>query len=237
MIIIPVIDLSQGQVVHAVRGQRERYRPVQSTLCTGSDPATMVQAFLELYPFATIYIADLDAIRGNGDNTGSIRQLECRFKHLELWVDNGCHGQPASLPEQSSSTIPVIGSETGVHATQLRDWCSLSPRAVLSLDFMEGRFLGDATLLSQPDAWPANIIIMNLTRVGTRQGPDLVLLDQIKTASPGKKVFSAGGVSDVNDLQSLNTAGCAGVLMATALHAGRITSRDISVMMTEVSKM
>ncbi len=38
MILIPVIDLMQGQVVRAVRGDRGSYRPIVSGLCAGSDP-------------------------------------------------------------------------------------------------------------------------------------------------------------------------------------------------------
>ena len=38
MQIIPVLDLMHGCVVHAVKGQRDRYKPVQSILTASSAP-------------------------------------------------------------------------------------------------------------------------------------------------------------------------------------------------------
>ena len=44
MRVIPVIDLKGGAAVHAVRGERERYRPLDSTLAAGSDPVEVARA-------------------------------------------------------------------------------------------------------------------------------------------------------------------------------------------------
>ena len=65
MEIIPVIDIRQNQVVHAIKGQRQNYRPLQTSLCNSHSPEDIVQAFIDTYPFKTIYIADLDAIQGH----------------------------------------------------------------------------------------------------------------------------------------------------------------------------
>ena len=64
MDIIPVIDLMGGQAVHAKLGRRDEYRPLQSRLCRTSRPLDVAEALLALYPFRTLYLADLDAIRG-----------------------------------------------------------------------------------------------------------------------------------------------------------------------------
>jgi uncharacterized protein related to proFAR isomerase len=36
--VIPVIDLKSGAAAHAVRRERERYRPLRSKIVAGSDP-------------------------------------------------------------------------------------------------------------------------------------------------------------------------------------------------------
>ena len=230
MLIIPVIDLYQGQVVHAVRGQRDQYQPVQSRLCQGSDPVQIVQAFLELYPFKTLYIADLNAIRGMGNNTDIINQLTGRFTDLAFWIDNGATGKTNLLSSQQHSTTTVIGSETGINPKQLRGLLATSPEPMLSLDFKQEKFLGDNALLTQPEIWPANVIIMNLTHVGSAEGPDIQLFSKIRTIAPDKNIFSAGGIRNTDDLQRLNKADCAGALMATALHNGQISRQDISAL-------
>ena len=51
MQIIPVIDLLNGVVVHAQRGDRKNYQPIQSALTTSHQPLDIVAALLEIYPF------------------------------------------------------------------------------------------------------------------------------------------------------------------------------------------
>ena len=62
MQIIPVIDLMQGQVVHAKFGQRSTYAPISSDLCTTSAAHDVVAALVKLYRFHVIYIRPLNEI-------------------------------------------------------------------------------------------------------------------------------------------------------------------------------
>src|SRR6185295_17714205 len=62
--LVPVIDLAGGAVVRAVRGERENYRPIVSRLCEGHDPADIAIALATYCAADTLYVADLDAIRG-----------------------------------------------------------------------------------------------------------------------------------------------------------------------------
>src|SRR5262249_56995293 len=88
MEIIPVIDLKGGIVVHARMGQRERYRPIQTPLARTSDPVDVVGGIMSIYPFATFYIADLDAIESKGNNHATIAQVKQAFPQVTLWLDN-----------------------------------------------------------------------------------------------------------------------------------------------------
>jgi phosphoribosylformimino-5-aminoimidazole carboxamide ribotide isomerase len=47
MKLIPVMDLMSGQVVHARRGERDQYRPIQSILCPSAAPEAILQALIE----------------------------------------------------------------------------------------------------------------------------------------------------------------------------------------------
>jgi len=230
MHIIPVIDLYQGQVVHAVRGQREHYQPVRSLLCTGSDPCAIVQAMLNLYPFTTLYIADLDAIQSNKENKDVIDELQQEFPHLAFWLDSGKFRKEDFSDVYHSSTTYVIGSETGVTAEMFDKLTAIIPEPVLSLDFKAGVFSGDTGLLHQPELWPKNIIVMNLARVGSSKGPDMALLNNIKSTSAGKNIYMAGGIRNINDLKMLDDNGVVGALVATALHNGSLTGQELSAL-------
>ena len=76
-----------GQVVHASGGHRAAYRPLETSLCEGSDPLAVCLALLGLHSFSTIYLADLDQIEGRGGNEDVISALEAAFPDVEFWVD------------------------------------------------------------------------------------------------------------------------------------------------------
>jgi phosphoribosylformimino-5-aminoimidazole carboxamide ribotide isomerase len=228
--VIPVIDLRQGEVVHARLGQRATYRPIQSTLCQGSRPLDVVAGLLGLHPFETLYVADLDAIEGTGDNEKVLRALRQKLPRLSLWVDAGFR-DPVQCRDWLGHGLGdlVLGSETQ------RDWQGLrrlagSPEAhriVLSLDFAGDRFLGPAEN-PEPDLWPARVIVMTLARVGSGAGPDLPRLQQTLAQARGRRIYAAGGVRDATDLEDLAQAGAAGVLVASALHDGRIGRDELA---------
>ena len=226
MEIIPVIDIRRGQVVHAVKGQRQNYRPLQTSLCESNSPEDIVQAFISSYPFKTIYIADLDAIEGQSDNDQIIEQLHDKFQSVTFWVDQGI-----------TSTVKfkdlllrqhVIGSETNISPDILNEIIISSPDIILSLDFQANTFLGDRNLLQKTGLWPGRIIIMSLARVGADNGPDYKLISSLKKTSGDRKIYVAGGVRHETDLNLLNDMGIDGVLIATALHTERITSEILN---------
>ncbi len=225
MIFVPVIDLMGGRVVQARGGARERYRPVQSGLCPGSEPGDVVGGFLGLYPFSTLYVADLDAIEGHGDNGAVIGRLRGRFPALDLWVDSGLTGRAACLRwlARDCGTL-VLGSESqdGPKTLEGLHGSADGSRLVLSLDFRGAGFLGPAGLLERPEIWPGRVIAMTLARIGGDRGPDLDRLKRVMEVAPGKRIFAAGGVRDLDDLVDLAALGVGGVLLASALHDGRI---------------
>jgi len=229
--VIPVIDLKGGEVVHAQRGERDSYRPVRSQLCRGSEPIDVVSGLLAVYPFATLYIADLDAIQARGDNTASIRRIRQKFPTLRLWVDNGL-ADPAAGRDWLAQNLSelVLGTEAQRDRAILHGLSDDDSRQhlILSLDYKDDRFLGPPDLLSAKALWPDRIIVMTLSRVGSRGGPDLDLLRRWRDEIPAKKIFAAGGVRGGEDLLALADCGISGVLVATALHERRIGRIEIA---------
>jgi phosphoribosylformimino-5-aminoimidazole carboxamide ribotide isomerase len=224
---IPVIDLMGGKVVRAQKGDRGSYRPINSPLSPTSDALAVVRGLCAVYPFPTLYVADLDAIQSKGDNLPALRRIRTSFPGLRMWVDNGA-ADPAAVDSLVGVGLsePVIGSETqrdGALIARHRD----STKVVLSLDFRGDAFLGPAEILAEPDLWPRRVIVMTLGRVGSRAGPDLTRLAAIRSVARGRELYAAGGVRDAADLSALKAAGAAGALIATALHDGRIVRADL----------
>ncbi len=219
MLLIPVIDLSAGQVVHAIAGKRESYQNIQSPLCEGSSPLTVVEAMLNLYSFPVCYIADLDAIRDCGSNACIISEILQRFPKLTVWLDSGRNNYQHRLP--ADRVRQVLGSETGISAKDLIGH-DVGVKPILSLDFLENSFIGQQQLLDSSEHWPNEIIVMSLSYVGIGKGPDFEKLLEIKKRSENRLVFAAGGVRHDADLQALLKQDIAGALLASALHNGEI---------------
>jgi phosphoribosylformimino-5-aminoimidazole carboxamide ribotide isomerase len=98
---------------------------------------------------------------------------------------------------------------------------------VLSLDFHGDRFAGPSEILADAACWPDRVIVMTLARVGSGSGPDLARLAEVVARAGARSVYAAGGVRDRADVEALRLAGVAGVLVASALHADKITAGDL----------
>lgn len=218
MQIIPVIDLMDGVVVHAKRGQRDGYRPIQTPLCAGADAHAVIDALLGLHGFGRVYVADLNALTGRGDNHGLLQRLRRDYPALQFWIDRGL---PDAGWVDDSNHVTVIGTESlGEDARGCLK--GLRGKFILSLDFIAERLIGDESLLDDPSVWPETVIIMSLSHVGACEGPDFRRLEMFRARCPDKHIIAAGGVRHADDLRRLDGLGVNGVLVASALHSGAL---------------
>ena len=224
MEIIPVIDLRKGLVVRARMGQRDQYRPIETPLSPTSHPADVVRGLMSVFPFRTLYVADLDAIERTGENDAVLGQLRAAFPRLAFWVDNGLAEADAARLDDGHL---VLGSEAQRDAALVAS-LKHDPRVILSLDFRGDRFIGPPALLDTPDLWPQRVIVMTLARVGSGAGPDIERLSQIRNCAGDRRIYAAGGVRNSDDLMALRHAGIAGALVASALHDGTLTAAEMS---------
>jgi HisA/HisF family protein len=230
MLVIPVIDVRHGVTVHAERGERAAYRPIETPLATGSDPVAVAQGLMSLFAFRVLYVADLDGIEGRGRNAHLADRLCAALPGVRLWIDDGSTPQEIAARSQvASPATPVLGTESIKGEDDLEALRALAPeRYVLSLDFAADCFRGPARVLDDAACWPDRIIVMTLQRVGSGEGPDLARLKDIIARAGRRSVFAAGGVRDRADVEAVVRVGAAGVLVASALHAQRITAGDLN---------
>jgi phosphoribosylformimino-5-aminoimidazole carboxamide ribotide isomerase len=239
MRIIPVLDLLEGLVVHAIKGERERYQPVRSILTSSSDPLEVARCLQTETKCRTFYIADLDAIQGKGHNLEAIGEIASQLD-VELWVDAGVvDAGSANRLVAAGADVVIIGSETLSDLQQFRFICDSVPREkfIFSLDVAKGRVLSRAEALKGISPSQAltrltsegldRFILLTLDAVGTCGGPDLPLLQDAKRDYPHHSFIAGGGVKTPDHLQALSDAGVDGVLVATSLHKGWIGGRDL----------
>lgn len=222
--IIPVIDLKSGRAVRAVGGLRADYRPLATPLCPDGDPLRAARGLLSASSGTALYIADLDAIEGEPPQHGVIHAICEAFPGVAIWVDGGFTG-PDALDDWPlrNRARPVLGSESLRDAMQ-----PINAENILSLDFRGDRFLGPPALLEPPILWPTDIIVMCLHSVGAANGPDFERLTRVMTAAgDGRRIYAAGGIRNIADLEALRRIGAAGALIASALHSGAVTAAGL----------
>lgn len=223
------MDLLDGRVVRAVRGDRANYLPIKSRLVDSCAPLAVAAALHASLANPCFYIADLDAIQMRGHNHVALAALLTAYPACTFWVDVGLRSpaQAARLPRAPNLRL-ILGSESLASFAHYHALRAGLPDAVLSLDHHGETRLGPAALWSTPAAWPAFVIGMNLARVGAAAGPDLALLQAVGRSAPRVTRVAAGGVRHREDLEALANIGVHHVLIASALHDGSLTREDFA---------
>jgi phosphoribosylformimino-5-aminoimidazole carboxamide ribotide isomerase len=231
--LIPVIDLLAGQVVRAVRGDRQSYRPIVSALCASSDPVTVARILCDHCAARRLYVADLDALQGGGAQIAVLTELLQALPGIELWLDAGLADAAAGralqrrLAPHEARIVFVYASES-LRSREALAHC-FDPgqgEAALSLDRRDGRRLDAAGCWDAVDLWPRRVIVMTLERVGSGAGPDLDTLREVRRLAPGAMVIGAGGIRGEDDLARASEAGADAWLVASALHDRQLPRRQ-----------
>jgi phosphoribosylformimino-5-aminoimidazole carboxamide ribotide isomerase len=200
MRVVGVIDLKGGAAVHAVRGERERYRPVRSAIGgDDGDALALARGFRDALGLEEIYVADLDAIvgksehaagsgdaAGNGDTAigaaaGDHRALlRALASEARVMVDAGV-SEPArarALLDLGAHRV-IVGTETLSGPDALDRLVAEMPDGalVLSVDLRDGRVLSPDPQLAGAPALDA---LGRLRRPGLREA---IVLDLARVGS------------------------------------------------------
>ena len=239
---IPVLDLRTGRAVLARGGRRETYAPVRSVLVgtevEAGDAVALVRAYRDALGLEDCYVADLDAIGGGPVQSALLRRLAGLGS--ALLVDAGVADPVrARAVRAAGAARVVVGLETlpsfGALAAVGR---AVGPEhVVFSLDLRDGVPMvrtgaphhGAAVdlALAAVEAGATSLLVLDVARVGSGRGVDPWLVEALRRAHPGVQLLAGGGVASAREIERLAELGLDGVLVATALHDGRVGRADI----------
>ena len=189
----------------------------------------IVRSYLELYPFHTLYVADLDAIEQQGDNRGAIQALCLEYPELEIWLDSGLSLVDHYLERQNTLSLRIILSTESVPASTVA--CLMDSDCghpfILSVDYRSGGLLGSPDMMQAQNLWPSDVIILNLDQVGTNNGVSLPGKLNSQELFDQYNIYYGGGINSLTALRQLEKLGAAGALLATALHGKNINREDL----------
>ena len=218
-----VLDIFNGAVVHAVRGNRNRYEPIErySSVVATSDP---LQILREIRP-KEVYVADLNLLMSKGDNLAAIKEISTQTKTM---ADTGVSNL-SDLDRLPKGASPILGTETA--SFRLIEKAASQRKIVASIDLKSRKVLTRDPMLVEEsplailrllNGLPLEaVILLELDRVGTSCGLDEGFLEKA-VATSHHPLILGGGVKDLEDLKVLDGLGFSGALVATAVHNGSI---------------
>jgi phosphoribosylformimino-5-aminoimidazole carboxamide ribotide isomerase len=227
--IIFVLDIFNRTIVHAQGGNRSEYKPIHfsSQICNTSDAVKIVETVRP----AELYIADLNLLEKIGKREKNFDIIQTVAESTKVMLDPGVTSVSETEDVMEIVHTVILGTETASLET-IKEVSSLYPgRVSVSIDKKNGKILtNDPEMPDDPlmiveilnDCDLDDIIILDLDRVGTSSGVDSQFLSKIVSISR-HNVLLGGGVSNVEDIKTLEDIGIKGALVATALHNGSIS--------------
>lgn len=221
---VPVLDLKDNIAVSGKSGQRETYTPLQSVFSNSSNPIEIANN-LKLNGAKELYIADLDLIDSNGHNLHQVKMVN---NILPVIFDGGVKDFESYTFFLDYAYKVIVATETLESLDELQRIFEAFPkeRIVLSIDIKDNKLYSKHLDISLDKLKkilryldPAEIILLDISSVGTNKGFNKELLKEFEEFKD--KLIIAGGINK-DSLDELEKEGIKKVLIGTSLHNGEI---------------
>lgn len=224
--IIPVIDLKNGEAVSGKSGMRETYKPLKTIFSQSSDAVEIAKS-LKAAGAKRMYIADLDSIEGEGSNLKIVKDVN---EIIPVMLDAGANNVQRVEKLLEVADKVIIATETLKNLKNLDEIFKSFKRdeLVLSIDIKNNELLArnmetdlDTMIDKIKELKPDEIILLDISRVGTESGVDNALINKFEAFK--SSIIMGGGILE-EDIEELSSKGVHKFLVGSALHAGRIMS-------------
>jgi len=231
MLILPAIDLMDGQVVRLEQGRADR-KTVYHT-----DPAAMARKWQE-EGGQFLHLVDLDgAFTGELKNLDSVRAI-CAALSVPCELGGGL--RTLSALEQvfaAGVSRAIIGSKACESLDFIREAVKTfgGDKLAVGIDAKDGKVAikgwvevstWDALDLAKQvtDLGVGTVIYTDISTDGMLQGPNLAAQRAMLAAIPRTQLVASGGVGSLKDIQALRLIpGLYGVIVGKALYDGKIS--------------
>jgi len=232
MLVIPAIDLKEGQCVRLFQGKRD------AVTTYSNDPVATAKKW-ESYGAELIHIVDLDgAFTGNQANLDAIIKIRQSIK-IALQVGGGIRNME-NITNLFAAGIEraIIGTAAIEDPEFVKSSCSRYPkRVIIGIDAKEGMVAikgwEEITSLDAREvaghlevAGAAGIVYTDVARDGTLSGPNIEAIRKM-VESVSIPVIAAGGVSSIEDIKNLiQIKNLWGVITGKAIYSGSLDLKE-----------
>ena len=221
---VPVLDLKDSVAVSGKSGLRDTYTPLQTVFAPSSRPVEIANG-LAINGADEVYIADLDLIESKSHNIHEIKMVNTI---LPVMLDAGVKDFESFTFFLDYAYKIIVPTETIKSIDEIKKIFEKYPkeRIVISVDVKDNKLYSKNLDISLNefkelliDLDPNEIILLDITSVGTQKGYNQELLNSFKDLND--KLVIAGGLNK-NSISELDDIGIKKVLVGTALHSGEV---------------
>jgi phosphoribosylformimino-5-aminoimidazole carboxamide ribotide isomerase len=234
MQIIPAIDIIDGKCVRLTEGDY-----AQKTIYN-EDPLEVAKAF-EAAGIQRLHLVDLDGAKAGVVKNWKV--LESIALNTKLVIDFGGGiktNDDVALVFERGATLATIGSMAVANPTLFLSWVDVygADRFFLGADVKDnyiavngwmqtsniaiGSFISDYLAKGI-----SNIFCTDVSKDGRLEGPSTALYRSLIKLFPNLNLVASGGVSSLQDLETLDAIGCAGAIVGKAIYENRISLKSL----------
>lgn len=234
MLIIPAIDLKDGQCVRLQQGRME------DATVFGSDPVEMAGRWVEA-GCRRLHLVDLNgAFEGKPMHAEVVAAISRRYPQLPIQIGGGIRNiDIIEAYVEAGVSWCIIGTAAVKDPAFVREACAAFPgKIIVGIDAKDGLVATEgwadvsqvkATDLARDfaDAGVSAIVYTDIARDGMMQGVNLEATVEVAQAG-GIPVIASGGVTDIHDIERLCTVadkGLLGAITGRAIYEGKLDVR------------
>ncbi len=235
MIIIPAIDIMDGQVVRLEKGEFSRRKNYVT------DPVSLAKSY-KTAGFTHLHVVDLDAAKmGKPVNTSLILEI-ARQSGLNVDIGGGLkREEDIAFFLENGITAVNVGSLAVKNRRETAELIGKfgSDRIYISLDLLgeDVRIYGwqekapvkwQELMQSLIEAGAKTFVMTDISRDGMLSGVSKEFYQKILDAFPAIRLIASGGVTGMEDLYMLDSLGVYGVITGKALLEGKLKTEELA---------
>lgn len=232
--LIPAIDIIDGKCVRLSQGDYNRQKTYNE------NPLEVAKSF-EDHGITRLHLVDLDGAKAS--HIVNYKVLENIATHTNLTIDFGGGlktDNDLRIAFESGASMITGGSIAVKHPDTFLSWLQQygNEKIILGADAKDKKIAvtgwlenTDCQLLDFLNDYiqkgVSQVICTDIAKDGMLQGPSTELYQEILAHHPNLWLIASGGVSNMNDILTLNQAGVPAVIFGKAIYEGNITLKQL----------
>lgn len=234
MQIIPAIDIIDGKCVRLKQGDY-----AQKTIYN-ENPLEVAKAF-EAAGIQRLHLVDLDGAKAGAVKNWKV--LESIALNTKLVIDFGGGiktDEDVALVFERGASLATIGSIAVANPTLFLSWVNKysAEKFFLGADVKDNLIAVNGWMQTSTTTIESfltdylahgitNIFCTDVSKDGRLEGPSTALYQSLIQLFPNLKLVASGGVSSLQDLETLDAIGCAGAIVGKAIYENRISLESL----------